>query len=256
MISLEKSRKAIAAKVRDLRLSRRWTQAELAGHLELSQSRLSEIENGNGSFTAEQLLLLLRLFNVGVSHFTNEPRNAEAELQNALARLGAEHLQEDRTALPTEGLEERLDVIREAIVGGSSRHLTSLGPVLVSSIDRLDVRRLRADLTLLGFDRRLNWLLENIADALRSELTTSPPPPRAIAQRYRRALTVIDSLLGVAGRGAPAPEPIDFLDPHVRSKQTLDELLQTASPISKRWGVATELKPTDFAQALRAASGR
>ena len=57
---LSKTRQQIAAKVRELRRARRWTQAELAGHLQLSQNRLSDIERGDGSFTAEQFLLLSR----------------------------------------------------------------------------------------------------------------------------------------------------------------------------------------------------
>ena len=64
--SLDKDRRRIAAKVRELRQSRNWTQAELSKRLQLSQSRLSEIERGAGSFTAEQFLLLLRLFIKGV----------------------------------------------------------------------------------------------------------------------------------------------------------------------------------------------
>jgi transcriptional regulator with XRE-family HTH domain len=51
---LKKSRAWIARNVRELRKERRWTQAELAKRLDLSQARLSEIEGGDGSFTAEQ----------------------------------------------------------------------------------------------------------------------------------------------------------------------------------------------------------
>ena len=61
---LQPDRLAIASKVRDLRKARRWTQAELSKRLHLSQNRLSEIERGAGSFTAEQLLVILKLFNV------------------------------------------------------------------------------------------------------------------------------------------------------------------------------------------------
>jgi transcriptional regulator with XRE-family HTH domain len=54
----------ISTKVRDLHTGRRWTQAELAKPLGRSQARLSEVERGQGSFSAEQLLEILRLFNV------------------------------------------------------------------------------------------------------------------------------------------------------------------------------------------------
>src|SRR5262245_35987584 len=66
---LNNIRQAVAKRVRALRTERRFTQSELAARMGLSQGRLSQIERGDGSFTAEQFLLLLRLFNVPVSHF-------------------------------------------------------------------------------------------------------------------------------------------------------------------------------------------
>src|SRR5262245_15672041 len=92
--SLDAERRRIADQVRALRQERHWTQATLADRLGLSQSRLSEIERGAGSFTAEQLLAMLRTFNVPLSYFAAPTRDPEAEIQNALARLGAAHLQE------------------------------------------------------------------------------------------------------------------------------------------------------------------
>src|SRR5271154_2106763 len=91
---LRKARFTIAKSVRDLRKERRWTQAELAKRLDLSQARLSEVESGDGSFTAEQFLLLLKLFNVGTSRFApnagaSSGHDREAQIQNALVRLGA-----------------------------------------------------------------------------------------------------------------------------------------------------------------------
>src|SRR6185312_7927422 len=95
-------RDTIARKVRDLRQARGWTQARLAGELGLSQARLSEVERGGGSFTAEQLLTILRIFNVGVSHFATPAKpDAARQLQNAVARLGGSELQE-LDVLPSE----------------------------------------------------------------------------------------------------------------------------------------------------------
>ena len=92
---IDRDRSNISRKVKSLREIRRWTQAELSGRLGLSQSRLSEIERGQGSFTAEQFLTILKLFNVPVTHFASARKPSE-ELQNALARLGADHLQESQ----------------------------------------------------------------------------------------------------------------------------------------------------------------
>ena len=79
--SLAKSRREIADKARELRRLRGWTQAELAKRLQLSQNRLSEIESGDGSFTAEQFLLLLRLFNVAATDFVRDRRDRDLEIQ-------------------------------------------------------------------------------------------------------------------------------------------------------------------------------
>src|SRR6185436_20500519 len=76
---LDRRRSDVAAKVRALRKARRWTQAELGKRLGLSQARLSEIEGGDGSFTAEQLLLLLKLFNVGASRFVSSEEGSAAD---------------------------------------------------------------------------------------------------------------------------------------------------------------------------------
>lgn len=249
MESLEKNRSRIAKKVQELRKARRWTQAELARQLKLSQSRLSEVENGAGSFTAEQFLLLLRLFNVGVSEFVPERSEIGAELQNALARLGASHLQEVPDVLPSEHLEEAFDVVREAIVSGSPRHITGVAPVLVRTIDRLDVHRLRAELSRLGLGRRFQWVLENTAVALHAELAASPP--RAWSQRYRRALVAIQPIVELFAADESAP--VDLLDATIRSKQSLAETLESGSALSKKWRVASRLRAEDFAQALRAA---
>lgn len=121
-----KARELIARKVRRLRTERHWTQAELSRQLGLSQSRLSEIEGGQGSFTAEQFLTILRLFNVSVTHFVAAPRR-DVELQNALARLGAVHLQESDDVLPSELLDEVGTVVREVLFAPDlPRHVTSL----------------------------------------------------------------------------------------------------------------------------------
>src|SRR3989338_10540153 len=85
----------IAAKIRSLRQARRWTQARFAELIGLSQNRLSEIERGNGSFTAEQLIIVLRTFNLQLDYFMPGRSGQLPKIQNALARLGAKHLKED-----------------------------------------------------------------------------------------------------------------------------------------------------------------
>ena len=241
-------RESIAKKVRSLRRARRWTQAELATRIRLSQSRLSELERGRGSFTAEQIFVLAQLFNIQPSEFIpTKPADEHAQLQNALARYGAAHLREREDILP----DERLDiarVIREVLVSGEPRLVTALAPVLVLQIDRISLTRLHATLADAGFEFRLVWLIDNTLTALRAELALSPP--REWAKRYRRAVAVLATALEGAiarQRGEPAT---DLLDPDVRSARSRRQLEASASPISRRWGIVSSLQPEDFACAL------
>jgi transcriptional regulator with XRE-family HTH domain len=254
----KKERNQIADKVRSLRQARRWTQAELARHLHLSQSRLSEIEGGDGSFTAEQFLSLLRLFNVPVSHFGLSAQDRGSQLQNALARLGAFHLHENSEIIPDEQLENPADVVRETLLGDSPRLLTAIAPVLVGNIDRINLNKLRLELVQVGFERRLSWVTENTLLALDRELTE--PLPLTWAKRYRRAQTVlgafVESISAAPGTRAAQAQTPDVLDSGIRSKKTLGEVSASSSPISQNWGIVTRLQPADFGEALRAARAR
>jgi len=261
MPTLEKERSSIAARVRELRRGRRWTQAELSARLGLSQARLSEIERGAGSFTAEQFLLILKLFNATVSDFTVAVRDVDAEIQNALARLGALHLHESSDVLPSAQIESVGEALREGLAAGSPRLITALAPVLVLNVNRVNLKKLRAELTEAGLERRLDWLVDNTIDALRNELAHGKAP-RPWTQRYRRALLVLETFLdfvrpparaGSSPREAYAP---DILDAHIRSKETLKEVATSSSPSSQRWGIVTTLQPEDFVSALKAARAR
>jgi transcriptional regulator with XRE-family HTH domain len=252
-------RRRIAATVRALRKERAWTQAELAGRLGLSQSRLSEIETGDGSFTAEQFLRLLQLFNVTTSRFTGQTPDDEAQLRNGLARLGAHHLQESTEVVPASDVDDLAAVVRDALVSGDPRLTTGLAPVLVANIHQLSLGKLFLDLARIGLERRLVWLAENTVDAIRRELTASPLPPRAWALNARHAAVVlqafVDSVAGDEERrggrdGGRAP---DLLDASIRSKKTLEEVTAASTSLSRQWGIVTALSPIDFQQALRGA---
>jgi transcriptional regulator with XRE-family HTH domain len=244
-------RKRIAAKVRDLRQARRWTQAELAKRLELSQNRLSEIERGDGSFTAEQFVLLLKLFNVTASQFVDEPGDPSQEVQNALARLGALHLQESAHVLPSEQLEDAHDVVREALLDGSPRLVTAVAPVLVRNAERLNLGKLFVGLALLGRERRLGWAVENTVVAL--EQLGRGTRDRAQARLRGRALLALQMFLQFVKPPADRDFPEDVLDATIRTKRSLDEVKRAASPVSRRWGIVSSLQPEDFLQALEAA---
>ena len=250
---LAKDRLQIARKVRELRIQRRWTQEELARHLHVSQGYLSELERGTGSFTAEQFLKILALFNVPATHFARQRPSRESDLQNALARLGAPHLHESEDVLPTEHYEEVANVVRETLALQSPRQLAALAPVLVSNIDQINLSRLQLRLTEVGLERRLGWLVDNTLEAIRHELPTLAPGPWT--RPYRRAELVLGMLRdALASRLPEEGDPlVDLLDPTIVTQKSIAEVRASASPISKRWGMATSLQPGDFVDALRAA---
>jgi transcriptional regulator with XRE-family HTH domain len=247
---LRRSRDAIARRVRDLRRSRRWTQSNLAKHLGLSQSRLSEIEAGDGSFSAEQFLLILRLFNVAAHDFGERREDPADELQKVLARFGAAHLRENDAVLPSERLEDLGAAVREALVVGTPRLVTAVAPALVRS-GPINLKQVEIALASVGLDRRVGWACENTLSAVRAELPAISDP--TWARRYRRAEVTLASFLASTRRASTKKLPPDVLDASVRSAASLRDVAAAASPISRRWGIVSGLRLADFIDALRSA---
>lgn len=243
----------IAKKVRTLRLSRHLTQEALSQALGLSQGRYSEIERGQGSFNAEQFLEILRIFNIPASHFTLARARPSEELQNALARLGAHHLNEDASLLPSEQLEKVEDVVRETLLeAGSSRQITALAPVLVHNIDRLNLNKLWAQFVDYSLERRFAWLIDSTLCAIRGEIATNLPRKQAVP--LRKAEVVFDDFLKRVGPRLldTASEPIqDTLGTTILSNKTKAEIAKASSAISHKWRILTNIQPEDFIQALR-----
>lgn len=253
--SFAKSRQEIARKVRDLRNARGWTQAELAKRLHLSQNRLSEIERGQGSFTAEQFLLILRLFNVTTSDFTSEARDVELDVQNALARHGATQLQESANVLPSEELDTVHNSLREALLLGSPRLVTGAASVLANHAQRLSLPRLYVELAELGHGRRLAWLVDNTLSALNKLVHHGGSGATTWTQLRRRAELPFRMFLDFAGTQIAPDQPnttYDVLDATIRTRRTLEEVQRQLSGPSIRWGIVTNLQPQDFVEALKA----
>ena len=246
----ESPRSRIANVVRSLRLKRAWTQAELAEKLSICQSQLSRIEKGDRSFSAEQLLLIMQLFCASPALFADQPPDRLSRLQNALARLGARHLHESDLVLPDSLSDDAEKIIAEALASGEPRLTTALAPVLVSCIEQLRLARLHLDLCRAGLDRRLPWLCQNAILAIDSELITGGS--RDWQDDALRAALVIDLFLGSLTPPADlASAAWDVLDAGIRSKETANMVIQSASVPSRRWRIVTSLAPEDFARALR-----
>lgn len=250
-------RSSIGAKVRELRRERRWTQARLAELLGISQNYLSVLERGQGSFTAEQLLTILKHFNVPIDYFSPEKPEIEGQIQNALARQGASHLVETEL-IPSERLRKAADAIREALVSAeSSRQITAIAPILVNHVGQLNLDMLHGEFKELGLEFRLGWVVENTLEAIKIE-EASKNLPREWQIKYRRARIIIDSYTRGwrTFPGKPGePPPFTPLDPEIASEQTLREIRETLPPIANRWRIVTRIGIDDFVRALRAARG-
>ncbi|MDQ3368247.1 MAG: helix-turn-helix domain-containing protein [Myxococcota bacterium] len=243
----------IGTRVRELREQRSWSQAELAKRLRLSQPRLSNIERGLASLTAEQFLEVLTTFNETTAAFTGRAvESAELELQNALGRLGATHLHVTERVVPSERLADPHEAIFATLKQGGSRLLTSLAPVLVEQAETLNLTRLAVDLDSVGLRRRLYWVLENTFEAI--GLDTKQVGARS-STRYRRASRMIEMALEF-GRGYEqhlSPTLPDVLDSNIRTKQTAEQVRSAGSAISRRWLIVSRLHPADFLRALQEA---
>lgn len=245
--SLHQTRDLVVATVRELRRARGMTQAELGRLLGLSQARVSEIEGGGGSFTAEQLIAVLTLFNVDLGRFL-PPVNEEDALQNALIQHGATHLRQVPGVASSGRLETPSSVILAVLLTPrSARFVTALGPVLLHHIDAVSLPALRDRLTDLGRQARLGWLIENVRDAL---LLPLPTKDAELRRRVSRARLVLSNELNFFPPPSPGG-PLDLIDPTLRSDESLDLVWgQQASPISRRWGVVTDIQPNDFHEAI------
>lgn len=247
-------RTEIGAKVRALRTQRLWTQAELAKRLDLSQARLSEIERGLGSFSAEHLLELLRLFNVDVSHFESSPPDPSSQLQNALARLGARHLVESENVLPSSRIADVNQVVLEALADARNpRHLTALASVLVARADEVKLYSIWLHLDRLAIANRLGWTVDNTVAAL-DELEREHGTSRATLATRRRARVLLSEWLS---RTSPQRRPVgaeDILDGTIRSDPSVKAAKLRRSLVSRRWGIISSLSVNDFVGALQEAA--
>lgn len=234
--------------VRALRTGRRWTQAELAVQLGLSQPRLSQIERGDGSFTAEQFLQILSLFNVGVEHFVRPRRRGDDDdVQSALARFGARHLVEVQERAPSS--QDATGLVTAVLRAPTSpRYVTALAPVFVTSERDIAMEEVADRLARLGRERRAGWLAESVRDALRVDLPEHPKDRAAT----RRAALVLDLFLRTFCPPATIP-PLDVFDPEIRSMKTVEQVFDGAGEVARRWGIVTKIRTEDFSTALRSA---
>jgi len=244
----EELRVRIGAKLRELRLGRAFTQSEFAAHLGISQASLSKIERGVRSLTAEQLIEVLRFFNVGVSEFVPEP-SVSKSLMAALSRFGAFHLlAPDDVVLRAEHTSPSSVVLSVLVNPSSGRFVTALAAVLVWSIDQIPLPALLLSLENVGAPGRLPWLMENVVKALD---VCPRSADRVWRLRRKRAHWVLTDTLSRLTPRVGLPDPFE---PGIRTMKTHQAVWSRASVVSRRWGIISALKEEDFADALGRAS--
>ena len=249
--SIKELRLAIADKVRALRKERRWTQARLAGLLGISQNRLSEIERGDGSFTAEQLVLIVSTFNLQLDHFAVLRLKTSDELQNTLARLGAADLRESPQAGGLGRGVSADEALLEALISADSpRQVTAIAPVLVVQIGKFSLGRLRLRAAEAGYEARLGWALESVLSVIRGELPSVNGTRR---NRFRRAALLLSSAL--AAWPPPKEGAEDILDQDILSEEGAAEVRAERSGLARKWGIITRITLEDFKKALGGAGG-
>lgn len=253
------TREGIARKVRELRQGRGLTQDDLSRKLGLSQGRYSVIERGQGSFSAEQLLEVLRLFNIPASAFYEGAKDVGGDLQNALARFGASHLLENSSLLPSERLEQVERLVLEVLINADApRQITALAPVLLRNLDKVNLNGLWARHAQYGIERRLGWVLENLLEAVRRLLVeVGASREGATLRKAAGALDLFLSRAEVQGRrsnhGPDDGKDGDILGLKVTNPKTIREVWKSSSDLSRKWGIICPLQPEDFVDALVAA---
>lgn len=79
-------RERIGKQLKELRLSRGWTQAYVGDHVSLSRSAISNIEGGKRALTINTLKRFCELFKIDISYFGMETDNF-SEVQDLMTRL-------------------------------------------------------------------------------------------------------------------------------------------------------------------------
>ncbi len=258
MNDLKKYRQLVVEGIKKVREDRRYTQAEFAKLLDLSQQQYSKIERGEGSISAEQFLQILEKFALPLSYFVETKSKEKDEalvLQNALAILGATHLREVQGIFIPEKYDNPNEVIFEALEEyKSSRLIAALAPVIVKNIQRINLNTIEKKLREWGHENRLWWVLENTLDSIRNRLKEAFLP-REIKLTYQRAATALTnhSLIGRSRENGwyHRDKQADIFGPGITTEKTLESIKSKLDSQAKHWNIITSIKQSDFENALK-----
>ena len=249
-----RQRTFIGQRLRGLRKGRGLSQGDLGKVLGIPQTTLSEIELGKASLTAEQLILVIKAFNVPLGHFDQFPGEASGTVQKALVTHGASHLVDDHTLLPSESLARVDAAIREALVAGeSARELAALAPVIIGHVGQINFHRLYAQFKDYNLETRYGWLLDNVLEAIKATLEKKPPRKHALALA-KAAYVLQDHRARVFPTGVPTGSlHEDYLGTPILSPKTKAEIGRSRSQVSREWNILTTIPVEDFVKAIQEA---
>ena len=250
---LETLKKNIASAVKKSRKERRLTQGELAKLLGITQAWYSQLENGLGSFTAEQLIVLSERLNIPISSLgkKNGADTFQDKLQKELVRLGASNLYENVEVLPSEKLASINNVIVETLVSAeSSRQILALVPVIIKNSNTINVRTILNATNSLGLGNRLGWIFDGITAALKDEL--SHYQPRSKTRLFRKLLVELQQINAYIHLLQGARDfPEDILDGTISSEATLNQVTNSRDELAKKWKIVTRITLQDFQKAVQ-----
>ena len=235
-----------------LRKEKGFTQSQMSQVLGISQSRLSEIEQGKGSIAAEQLLFLLKEFNLRLDDFWSKPpQNISAQLENSLHRLGAYYLVPNPSLVPSDRLSEVHDVLRETLIGVPSKnHILALAPVIVRQIKLINFDTLCMKLYDLGIDARVWWIVEGTLWAVRQRLKWVLPLD--IQDFYQLAVEILSRKTKPANYffNVRKGYPQDVFDSDILSAKDFEEVRKKRDELATRWRLITRIRVENLAGAL------
>jgi len=256
-------RAKISTQLKRLRREKDLTQKELSQLIELSQAQYSKIENGQGSLSAEQFLLLLAHLNCSLDIFikdknkeANEANDEEISLTKAMTRWGATHLDDKNDILVPEKYNHLNTILLDVLlIYPQPLYITNCAPMIATHFNLINFGLVATKLNdRLGSENRWWWLIESTYQAIQNRLSQTVISRKRVLL-YKRALLYLESKITfrekITKLTSHFATPEDLLDENITSKTKIDALIKNRDPLAKKWRLVTDIRQMDFDEALK-----